>query len=149
MSDTKIAIHGLGYVGLTAAVHWARAGWTVYAYDRDHRVIDALRKGTPRAGEFLSYLDADVGRLVDEGKILPTHTFGDTFEARVHSIAIPTEKDGEPWDKAVLALLRQLDHALGVSGDIVLIESTLTPGTMDRFVEGRDPIVAPTLKTHY
>src|SRR5690349_6044860 len=59
----KIAIHGLGYVGLTAAVHWARAGWTVLAYDRDTKVIDALRSGTPRAGEFLSYLDADVGRL--------------------------------------------------------------------------------------
>lgn len=147
--ENKIAIHGLGYVGLTAAVHWAKAGWTVYAYDHDLRVIQALREGTPRASEFLAYLNADVAQLVADGKILPTRTFVATLECNVHSIAIPTEKDGKPWEEGVLALLHELVFSLN-DANTILVESTLTPGTIDRLLmsidgAGRDRNTLPDI----
>lgn len=151
MSDKHIAIHGLGYVGLTAAVHWARAGWIVIGYDPDETTISKLRAGTPRAGEFLAYLDADVKELVrlrigmpdgshvvldDDapgGRIVPTSDFGDTLHCRVHSIAVPTEKNGLPYDEIALKLVenllcRLLAHDAPLD---ILVESTMTVGTID------------------
>lgn len=143
----RIAIHGLGYVGLTAAVHWARAGWQVIGYDPDPRTIERLRAGTPRAGEFLGYLDADVKELVTSnygvveaatcGCIYPTSDFGEALKAQVQSIAVPTEKDGEPFDDIVLGLVEQLLCRL-LTADRpldILVESTLTPGTIDSVLE--------------
>jgi nucleotide sugar dehydrogenase len=141
----RIAIHGLGYVGLTAAVHWARAGWQVIGYDPDQRTIERLRAGTPRAGEFLGYLDADVKALVVTelpagavGCIYPTSDFGETLQfAQVHSIAVPTEKDGVPFDDIVLDLVESLLCRLLAADQPldILVESTLTPGTIDSVLE--------------
>lgn len=156
----RIAIHGLGYVGLTAAVHWARAGWTVIAYDPDVRTIERLRAGQPRAGEFLGYLDADVKELVrpdlnqtppNAGCIVPTTNFDDVLYAQVQSIAVPTEKDGEPYDDIVVQLVENLlCRLLAADAPLdILVESTLTPGTIDRVLEtcamSPDDIGAKTL----
>lgn len=129
-----IAIHGLGYVGLTAALHWARAGWTVIGYDPDPNTIERLRAGAPRAGEFLSYANTDIALLVVGGLIVPTSRFEDTLECSVHSIAVPTEKNGEPYDDIVIQLLEKLLVETPLDTTI-LVESTLTPGTIDRVLD--------------
>jgi len=143
----RIAIHGLGYVGLTAAVHWARAGWQVIGYDPDSRTIERLRAGTPRAGEFLGYRDADVKELVvndlasaeraGRGCIYPTSDFNEALKAGVQSIAVPTEKDGVPFDAIVLFLVDLiLCRLLTAKPPLdILLPSSLTPGTIDSVLE--------------
>lgn len=130
--ENYIAIHGLGYVGLTAAVHWARAGWRVVAYDPDLPTVDALRRGEPRAGEFLSYLDDEVAQLVEKDLIFPTSDLAVALECPVQLVAVPTERDGKPYDDIVLGVLEKLllDSPMDST---ILVESTLTPGTLDRF----------------
>lgn len=160
MTDKRIAIHGLGYVGLTAAVHWAKAGWTVIGYDPDEKTIERLRAGTPRAGEFLEYLDTAVSLLLlspallqrfdspserhealgviaksVHGFIIPTTDFSATVPCPVHLIAVPTEKDGEPHNDIVLALLERIWEEATGDDLAILVESTLTPGTIDRFLD--------------
>jgi len=136
MTD-RIAIHGLGYVGLTAAVHWARAGWKVLGYDPDPATVARFNSGTPRAGEFLEYLDADVRELLAEGLLEATSDFDRTLEIRVHSIAVPTERHGEPYNEIVTDLVERLLCRLLTNGEPVdiLVESTLTPGTIDAVLE--------------
>lgn len=131
----RIAIHGLGYVGLTAALHWARAGWTVVGYDPDPNTVEQLKAGTPRAGEFLSYANTDIALLVVGGLIVPTTRFEDTLDCAVHSIAVPTEKGGEPYDDIVILLLKRLLSEMP-PGTTILVESTLTPGTIDQVLGG-------------
>lgn len=131
----EVAVHGLGYVGLTAAVHYARAGWAVVGYDPDRVVVERLRQGRPRAGEFLGYLDEDVRDLVASGRLRATDVFDEAAGAAVHVIAVPTEREGEPRDDLVEAVVRRIWRDLPAGG-LVMIESTLTPGTVDRLLDG-------------
>ena len=47
----RVAVVGLGYVGLTLSVALAKKGVTVLGYDRAPRVVDALRAGRPHLYE--------------------------------------------------------------------------------------------------
>jgi nucleotide sugar dehydrogenase len=131
MSEQRIAIHGLGYVGLTAAVHWAKAGWQVVGYDPDPSTVARLNDGLPRSGEFLSYINADVAELVDREMLIGTTNFGTALECPVQSIAVPSEREGKPYDEIVIEVLTRLLAESG-AGTTILVESTLTPGTIDR-----------------
>lgn len=124
-----IVVHGLGYVGLTAAVHFAKAGWRVFGYDPDHATISRMRAGKPRAGEFLAYLDADVGALIDAGALIPTHALEDVVGEDVHLLAVPSERDGEPYMSIVADVVQRLVRDPG--SKTIIVESTLTPGTVD------------------
>src|SRR5207247_723573 len=48
---TRIAVVGLGYVGLTLSVALAKKGVTVLGYDREPRVVGALQTGRPHLYE--------------------------------------------------------------------------------------------------
>src|SRR5262245_30307139 len=50
-SDRKLAVIGLGYVGLPVAAAFTRAGYAVVAFDIDRERIDELRSGRDRTGE--------------------------------------------------------------------------------------------------
>ena len=135
----EIVYHGLGYVGLTGAVHFARAGINVIGYDPDQSVVDAVNAGRPKAGEFLEYIAGlqtrpnTVQALINAGLLRATTNFDEIIDKPIHIIAVPTEKNGEPYDEIVLATLDRL-HDVGVEGATVLIESTLQPGTIDRWL---------------
>ena len=47
----KIAVIGLGYVGLPVAIAFARTGTAVVGFDIDHARIDELRAGRDRTRE--------------------------------------------------------------------------------------------------
>lgn len=130
-----IVVHGLGYVGLTCAVHFAKAGLVTLGYDPDDAVVQALKAGQPKAGEFLSYLDADVRHLVDEGLLRATSSWDDVAKSNshVHILAVPTEKDDEPYMGIVKSAVHELLRVVS-DGALILIESTLTPGTMEVIV---------------
>lgn len=123
-------MHGLGYVGLTAAVHFARADWQVIGYDPDTKTVEALNQGVPRAREFLAYLNGDVTHYVTNGFLSATHTFTDTATCPVHLVAVPTERDGRPDATIITQVLRALAAQI-VDGGTILVESTLPPGVID------------------
>ncbi|MCP4427496.1 MAG: UDP-N-acetyl-D-glucosamine dehydrogenase, partial [Chloroflexi bacterium] len=68
----KVAIMGLGYVGLPLAVVFAEAGFTVTGIDPDPRKIEAVQRGE-------SYIQdvptEQVARLVKAGKLHGTTDF--------------------------------------------------------------------------
>lgn len=129
----EITIHGLGYVGLTAAVHWAKAGFRVIGYDPDPVTIRALCAGTPRAGEFLAYLNADVQQLITDAKIVPVSRLELALGSFAHIVAVPTERDGEPYDDIAVSVAHTLLE-LAKDDAIIIMESTLTPGFSEKYV---------------
>lgn len=135
--EQAIAIHGGGYVGLTAAVHYALAGLAVTVYDPDPKTVDGINNGRPRDGDFLRYLHADVTDLVRTGRLRATHDFNAVADFAAHSLAVPTEKNGQPHDAIVTEVLRVL-AGRAAANHTVLVESTLAPGTIDALL--------PTLK---
>ncbi len=130
---TKIAIHGGGYVGLTAAVHYALAGLGVTIYDPDLKTVDGINQTTPRAGDFLNYLHADIAKLVESKKLKATDQFSEIASCSLHSIAVPTERNGNPLSEIITNCLIELAKHTP-SGTTVIVESTLTPGLIDKIL---------------
>jgi UDP-N-acetyl-D-glucosamine dehydrogenase len=137
VTDT-IVYHGLGYVGLTGAIHFAKSGVNVIGYDIDQSVVDAVNAGKPKAGEFLGYLGGTNLQIGDKPRNrLPfraTTDFTEVCAHRIHIIAVPTEKDGEPWMLLVRHVVWTLLDVLPI-GSLIIIESTLTPGTIDQLMK--------------
>lgn len=121
----RIAVIGLGYVGLPVAVAFARTGVPVIGYDIDHRRIEALRRGLDRTGELSA---AELAAA----PIFYTADPASLAEADFHIVAAPTPVTGAhlpdlgPLSAATAMLGRHLAR-----GSIVVYESTVYPGTTE------------------
>ncbi len=123
----KIAVIGLGYVGLPLAVALGRHV-PVVGYDRDPRRIDELRDGHDRTGEVTREALAAAG--------LDISSDPDALRARdVYILAVPTPVDAgnAPDFGPVLAACRTLGPHLE-PGAIVVLESTVYPGATEEVV---------------
>lgn len=129
MVSIEIAVHGGGYVGLTAAIHYARAGKVVMICDPDQSVVDAINRGTPRANEILG----DVGAGCAGEHPRATTSFECVQDAPAHVVCVPSEKDGAPWMDLVTQVVRRI--AAGRGDRLIIVESTVTPGTLSAFSE--------------
>ncbi len=123
----KVAIMGLGYVGLPLAVVFAEAGFTVTGIDPDPRKIEAVQRGE-------SYIQdvptEQVARLVKAGKLHSTTDFSALAEADAVSICVPTplRKTGDPDLSYILTATRDLAKHMH-PGMVIVLESTTYPGT--------------------
>src|SRR5262245_64110453 len=83
----RLAVIGLGYVGLPLAVEFGKAGFEVAAIDIDHARVAQLRRGR-------SYVQdvphADVRALVRSGRLRPTTDFGSLRKVDTVNICVPT-----------------------------------------------------------
>jgi len=123
----RIAILGMGYVGLPLAVVFAEAGFIVTGIDPDVRKIESLNKGA-------SYIpDISTQRLtplVKSGHLKATTDFSVLKEMDAISICVPTplRKTGDPDMSFILSATEQLAKYMH-KGVVVVLESTTYPGT--------------------
>jgi len=129
-NNTLLTWHGSGYVGLVGAVHACLAGYKVIIYDPDSAVVDAVNSGSPRAGEYLGYIDQNVKELVANGMLSATADFESIKHNPIHLLAVPTEKGNVPYMNIVKGVIQSLLTTIP-DGGIVVVESTLVPGTID------------------
>ncbi|EPZ52216.1 nucleotide sugar dehydrogenase [Bacteriovorax sp. BAL6_X] len=135
MKDTTLAIIGVGYVGINLAVRFPQF-FKTFAFDIDKEKINALNRGVDISNQF----PADV--LSSSGCIF-TSNVDALQEANYYLITVPTPLDSNNApdqslvDQAVIGLKDYL-----CSGDTVVIESTVMPGTTNYFknILGRDDI---------
>ncbi len=122
--ERKIAVIGLGYVGLPVAVAFGKLG-SVVGLDRSAERIAELRKGIDRTGEVdpADLQSSDV-RYTDEPADLKAADF--------HIVAVPTPIDEarQPDLSPLLAASRTVGDQLK-AGDIVVYESTVYPGATE------------------
>jgi UDP-N-acetyl-D-glucosamine dehydrogenase len=123
----KVAILGLGYVGLPLATVFGEAGFTVLGVDPDQRKIDTLQRGE----SYIQDVPTDtVARLVKAGKLITTTDFATLQEADAVSICVPTPlgKFGDPDMSYVISATEALAKHMH-PGMVVVLESTTYPGT--------------------
>jgi UDP-N-acetyl-D-glucosamine dehydrogenase len=125
--DGKVAILGLGYVGLPLAVAFAEAGIPVIGIDVDRHRVDALTSGESHVedvrAERLRFLIAtEMLRVTDDYSLIR--------EAGATIICLPTPLDEhkEPDLSAVVAGSEAVARHLA-PGALVVLESTTYPGT--------------------
>jgi UDP-N-acetyl-D-glucosamine dehydrogenase len=125
--QTRIAILGLGYVGLPLAVVFGEAGFKVTGIDPDARKVEALKKGV----SYIPDVETNaVAALVKSGNLTATTDFSVLKDIGAVSICVPTplRKTGDPDMSYILSATEQL--AKYVHKDmVVVLESTTYPGT--------------------
>jgi UDP-N-acetyl-D-galactosamine dehydrogenase len=121
----KIAIIGLGYVGLPLAVEFGKTR-AVIGFDINQTRIDALREGRD------STLEVSDDELGEAAHLSFTTDPADLAEANIYIVTVPTPIDAHkrpdltPLIKASETLGRVLKR-----GDIVIYESTVYPGATE------------------
>jgi nucleotide sugar dehydrogenase len=132
----RVAVVGLGHIGLPLAVQYAARGHEVLGVDVDERIVAAIGRGeSPHDDE--AALVERVPALVAEGR-LRAATWGDADalrEAEVVVVIVPVVVDAErridfgPIDAATRDIARRIGP-----GTLVVYETTLPVGTTrDRF----------------
>jgi len=128
----RVAIIGMGYVGLPLAVEFARVGFRVTGLDIDAEKIRALQ-----AGE--SYIPdvpvTAVRSLVKEGRFNPT-TDPETLKSMdTVTICVPTplRKTKDPDLSYIMNSVEVIRRSLH-PGQLIILESTTYPGTTDEVV---------------
>ncbi len=137
MSKFRIAIIGLGYVGLPLAVEFAKK-YTVTGFDIKQKRVEALRKGNDETleisnDELKSVLCADefTASGANLGLFLTTDV-RDLASANYYIVTVPTPTDKN--NRPVLIPLIKASETIGrvlKQGDIVVYESTVYPGATE------------------
>ena len=121
----KIAIIGLGYVGLPLAVEFGKVYETV-GYDIDVARIEDLRRGIDRTKECNSEQIANAKNLRFENSVEHIR------DSQIYIVTVPTPIDtaSQP-DLKPLQLATETVASVISSGDIVIFESTVFPGATE------------------
>ncbi|MER1968814.1 Vi polysaccharide biosynthesis UDP-N-acetylglucosamine C-6 dehydrogenase TviB [Castellaniella sp. GW247-6E4] len=125
IQDVKLAVVGLGYVGLPLAVEFGKQ-CKVLGFDINARRIEELRAGTDHT------LEVSGDELAEARHLRFSHDPAELAEANVFIVTVPTpidqfkQPDLTPLERASETIGRVLKR-----GDIVIYESTVYPGATE------------------
>lgn len=131
--EAKVAILGMGYVGLPLALTFTRNGYQVLAFDIDASKVAMLNQGKC----YIEHLDAsDLPKAIEAGLLKAYSDFSHLKDADAILIAVPTPltKQREPEMKYVRDTAEKVLKTLR-PGQLVVLESTTYPGTTDELVK--------------
>jgi UDP-N-acetyl-D-galactosamine dehydrogenase len=121
----KIAVIGLGYVGLPVAVAFARSGAPVVGFDINAERIAELNRGIDRTRE------VDPADLKHKSLQLTTDRAAlNAADFLIVTVPTPIDENRRPDMRALMAASETAGRALK-RGDIVVYESTVYPGATE------------------
>ncbi len=123
--EEKIAVIGLGYVGMPIAVAFANKGIKVVGFDLNKEKVNLYKNGIDPTGEVGNneIKGSNVEFTADECKLK---------EAKFHIVAVPTpvNLDHTPNLEPVVSASKILGKNL-IKGSVVVYESTVYPGVTE------------------
>ena len=128
----KIAIIGQGYVGLPLALGAVAAGYHVVGFDNSDSKVEMLTNGRSYVEDIS---DSELAKALQTGKYLPSSIPTEIRDCKIKIVCVPT-----PLDSFKKPDLGSLESALTIIGqnmianDLVILESTVAPGTTRQFV---------------
>jgi UDP-N-acetyl-D-glucosamine dehydrogenase len=125
--DARVAVLGLGYVGLPLAVVFGEAGFHVTGIDPDPQKVDSLNQGVSYIPDVKTEA---VGKLVKSGYLTATTDFSVLREMDAVSICVPTplRQTGDPDMSFIISAADELAKYMH-KGMVVVLQSTTYPGT--------------------
>src|SRR5690554_594853 len=131
--NTKIAVIGLGYVGLPLARLFATK-YDVVGFDINRNRIEELRQGKDSTLEVEDHLlQAVLKPMANQEKgLFVSYDLGDISECNVYIVTVPTpvDKHNRPDLTPLYAASETVGRVLK-KGDIVIYESTVYPGVTE------------------
>ena len=125
----KIAVVGLGYVGLPLSLQFARAGVNVLGLDVDKQKVDALNA----CKSYIKHIaPEDIAEVVKAGAFKASTEFSRIIETEAVIICVPTplNKNREPDISYIVDTGKAIAPHMA-KGCLVILESTTYPGTTD------------------
>ena len=125
----KIAVVGLGYVGLPLAIQFARADVTVLGLDIDAAKVDSINQ----ARSYIKHISSeDIKEVVKRDRLCASTDFNRVREVEAVIICVPTplSRNREPDLSFILDTGRTIAPHLS-KGTLIVLESTTYPGTTD------------------
>ncbi|MGV2864896.1 Vi polysaccharide biosynthesis UDP-N-acetylglucosamine C-6 dehydrogenase TviB [Achromobacter sp. ESBL13] len=125
IQDVKLAVVGLGYVGLPLAVEFGKKR-SVIGFDINTRRIDALKAGHDHT------LEVSDEELAEAAQLTYTADRAELGKANVFIVTVPTPID--EYKQPDLTPLVKASETIGAvlkRGDIVIYESTVYPGATE------------------
>ena len=135
----RIGVIGLGYVGLPLAAEFANKGFHVTGFDVDASKVDEINAGR---SYILDVKTEKVRECVDAGRLKATTDMSHLNEMDAIDICVPTplRKTKDPDLSYVVQAVDSVKAHIR-QGQLVILESTTYPGTIDE-------IVQPALEAH-
>jgi UDP-N-acetyl-D-glucosamine dehydrogenase len=127
--QARIAVIGLGYVGLPLAVEFGEAGFPVIGIDLNPEKISMLNRGESYIKDVAS---EKVAKLVNQFRFHLSTEYDTLAEADIAIICVPTPlgKTKEPDISYIIAAAEAVKAHLH-PGQLIMLESTTYPGTTD------------------
>ncbi len=128
----KVAVVGLGYVGLPMAVTVARKGFDVLGFDIQQKRADMVNRGENYIGDIE---DEELARLAEQKKISATTDYSMIKDMDVIMVAVPTplDKFKQPDSSYVVSSTESIAYYIK-SDTLLVLESTTYPGTTREIV---------------
>ena len=131
-SDIRIAVVGLGYVGLPLAAEFAKKYFTV-GYDINGERIKEIEKGFDKTSEIESVdLEKVLVKSISGKGLFVTDNIKELQKSNYYIVTVPTpiDKNNKP-DLTPLYKASELIGKFLKKGDIVIYESTVYPGVTE------------------
>ena len=125
----KIAIVGLGYVGLPLSLQFARSGVSVIGLDIDKEKVAGLNAGR----SYIKHIESSaIAQQIEKKMFIASTDFGEVKNVDAVIICVPTplNKNREPDISYIIKTGEAIAPHLH-KGILVVLESTTYPGTTD------------------
>lgn len=126
--EPRIAVIGLGYVGLPLAVEFAKK-YPVWGFDINTERIRELQQGIDRT---LEVEDELLQQVITNGNLMLSHQPQEIQACNVYIVTVPTPTD--KYNRPVLTPLHKASETVGrvlSPGNVVVYESTVYPGVTE------------------
>jgi len=130
----KVCILGLGYIGLPTALMLASHGTQVIGVDVNEELLAQLQAGK------VTFEEEGLEELFAQARAKGIRFESSIPEAQIYILAVPTPFDKNTKKIDPSYVVQAINNVLDVcpKGSIIVIESTVSPGTIDKFLR---PIV--------
>ncbi len=129
----KINVVGLGYIGLPTAITMANAGFTVVGTDYNKSIIETLNK------KQITFEEKGLPELflkaVNGGNLEFTNEYSNDADIYIVSVPTPYDSFSKKVDASYVIKAAQTVLEVCKEGSIIVIESTVSPGTIDTFIK--------------
>jgi len=130
--ETKIAVVGLGYVGLPLAIEFAKKGFSVLGIDIDKGRIDHIRR---KESYITDVTTQELRKVLKSNRFSAVNDFAALREAQVIIICVPTPLKRKYQPN--ISYIIQAVHAISKNiqkGSLIILESTTYPGTTEEVI---------------
>ena len=133
----KIGVWGTGYIGLSTMVYFSKKNIKCVGYDIDKKKVKKINSGIIPLADLESWFGFDIKNLVKKGYLKATSNSSDLVsgEFLAHFIAVPTEKNGKPFYKPLMNVLKNISKIKNSKvkfPPLIIVESTLAPKVSDK-----------------